>query len=133
MPFMRGKNRDARRRTEDLRTENRKHVRVLSRLRCWCEADNITLYSRVGNLSEGGMFLRTSTPLEMGARMKLRLHSPGSREVQTRATVVWNRDRWQGERPAGMGLKFEGMDSEALEELRRIISAEGQKVFIPGA
>jgi uncharacterized protein (TIGR02266 family) len=118
--------------TSSVRTENRKHTRVPSRLRCWCEADNITLYSRVGNLSEGGMFLRTSTPMEEGARIVLRLNCADVMEVRTQATVVWKRERTQGERPAGMGLKFEGLDSEALEDLRRVISEE-QRAFAFGA
>src|SRR6185369_3065374 len=48
--------------------ENRKTERVPSRLRCWCEGENVTVYARIGNLSEGGLFLRTSTPLERGSK-----------------------------------------------------------------
>ena len=38
--------------------ENRKSARVPTRLRCWCEGENVTVYARIGNLSEGGLFLR---------------------------------------------------------------------------
>ncbi len=104
--------------------DRRKNERSLSRLRCWCEGGNITLYSRIGNLSEGGMFLRTSTPMAKGERTVLRLRCPDEQEVRTEAVVVWMRERTEAEKPAGMGLRFEGLDSGALEVLRRIISRE---------
>ena len=104
--------------------DNRKNTRYSSRLRCWCEAENITLYARIANLSEGGMFLQTSTPLDTGRRALLRLSHGEVREVMAAATVVWSRTERQDKGPPGMGLKFEGLDSGALEGLRRIISGE---------
>ena len=107
-----------------MRTENRKNARFPSRLRCWCESENITLYARIANLSEGGLFLQTNTPLDTGRRMLLRLSSGEVREVMAEATVVWSRPQRQEKGPPGMGLKFEGLDSSALALLRRIISEE---------
>lgn len=103
--------------------DTRKHVRVASGLRCWCEGENVTFYARVGNLSEGGLFIRTNTPLATGSRAMLRLNRSGEAEVQLMATVVWASDVL-GQRPAGMGLRFEPLDSVTLERLRRIISLE---------
>jgi uncharacterized protein (TIGR02266 family) len=110
--------------------ETRKHVRVPSGLRCWCEGENVTFYARVGNLSEGGLFLRTNTPLATGSRAMLRLNRSGEGEVQVMATVVWASDAYE-QGPAGMGLRFEPLDSVTLERLRRIISLE-QKGRGPG-
>lgn len=113
--------------------ENRKFGRVPSRMRCWCEGDNVTLYSRVGNLSEGGLFLRTSTPLQEGVRASVRLgvgEEDGGTEVQTMVKVVWtrhNNKQW----PSGMGLQFESLDVASLERLRQIISHE--RARWPGA
>ena len=107
-----------------MRTENRKHGRTPSRLRAWCEAENITLYARIANLSEGGLFLQTHTPLALGRRTLLRLSSGEVREVMAEATVVWSRPQRQDKGPPGMGLKFEALDSGALALLRRIISEE---------
>ncbi|WP_395803777.1 TIGR02266 family protein [Archangium minus] len=114
----------AQRRTSGLRTENRKHERYPSRLRCWCESENITLYARIANLSEGGMFLQTNTPLDTGRRTRLRLSGGPAHEVMAEATVVWSRPQRQDKGPPGMGLKFEVLDSGALALLRRIISEE---------
>jgi uncharacterized protein (TIGR02266 family) len=105
--------------------ENRKHARVPSRMRCWCEGENVTLYSRVGNLSEGGLFLRTSTPLREGVRATVRIGvgEDAGTELQTAVKVVWTRKGGQSW-PPGMGLAFEALDSASLERLRQIISHE---------
>jgi uncharacterized protein (TIGR02266 family) len=104
--------------------DNRKFERVEARLRCWCEGDNVTFYARIANLSEGGLFLRTSTPLERGSRAVVRLQTQElPEEVRAAATVVWTRgDHLAG--PAGMGLRFEGVDPKLLEAIRRIMAVE---------
>lgn len=101
--------------------ENRKFTRTPSRLRCWCEGENVTVYARIGNLSEGGLFLRTSTPLQRGSRALLRFGADPS--IQASARVIWSRMEGQGG-PAGMGLMFEGVESGVLEEIRRIVEVE---------
>lgn len=103
--------------------ENRKFERVDSRLRCWCEGENVTVYARIGNLSEGGLFLRTSTPLEQGAKAIVRFGLGDSAEVEARAIVVWSRAEGE-DGPHGMGLKFEDVDGHKLEQIRRIIEGE---------
>jgi uncharacterized protein (TIGR02266 family) len=118
---------------EDLESmENRRYARVPSRMRCWCEGDNVTLYSRVGNLSEGGLFLRTSTPLKEGARATVRIGvgEEAGPELQTSVKVVWTRQGGQSW-PPGMGLAFEALDAANLERLRQIISHE--RARWPGA
>lgn len=102
-------------------SENRKWSRVPSRLRCWCEGENITVYARIGNLSEGGLFLRTSTPLIEGSRALLRFGN----DIEAQARVVWARLEGQGG-PPGMGLVFEGVDDHRLETIRRLIQTEAQ-------
>ncbi|MCE9671120.1 TIGR02266 family protein [Myxococcus stipitatus] len=109
-------------------SENRKSTRVSTQLRCWCEADNVTLYARITNLSEGGLFLRTSTPLAPGARAIVRLSPVDVPEVQATATVVWLREEEDRAYPPGMGLRFENIDAETLGRLRRIISQQQNPV-----
>jgi uncharacterized protein (TIGR02266 family) len=112
--------------------ENRRYARVPSRMRCWCEGNNVTLYSRVGNLSEGGLFLRTSTPLQEGARATVRLGvgEEAGPELHTSVKVVWTRQNGQSW-PPGMGLEFEALDAAGLDRLRQIISNE--RARWPGA
>ena len=89
----------------------------------WCEGDNVTLFGRVGNLGEGGLFVHTGTPFDMGARAKVRLKDlGGGGEVEAKATVVWNRQSGT-HFPAGMGLRFEPEDS-LVEEIRKLLRFE---------
>jgi uncharacterized protein (TIGR02266 family) len=107
----------------ELTSENRKYDRVPSRLRCWCEGENVTVYARIGNLSEGGLFLRTSTPLQSGAHAVLRFGVGDEAEVEARAVVVWSRG--EGDLgPPGMGLRFEEADQAKLDQIRRIVLGE---------
>jgi uncharacterized protein (TIGR02266 family) len=101
-------------------------------MRCWCEGENVTLYSRVGNLSEGGLFLRTSTPLQQGARATVRIGvgEEAGPELQTAVKVVWTRPGGQSW-PPGMGLAFEALEAPDLDRLRQIISNE--RARWPGA
>jgi uncharacterized protein (TIGR02266 family) len=102
-------------------SDNRKFPRTSSKLRCWCEAENVTFFARVGNLSEGGLFLRTSTPLDTGAVARLRLRHGEAHEVEATATVVWSRVEGQ---ESGMGLRFERLDEPSRKHLRRLIDRE---------
>ncbi len=107
----------------EMGNESRKHARVGSRLRCWCEGDNVTVYAQIGNLSEGGLFLRTSTPMPKGAKAVVRLRG-GEEEVSAPVRVVWTRDV-HGPQPPGLGLEFVGeMDDRVKEAIRRIIKSE---------
>lgn len=104
-------------------SENRRFNRVNSRLRCWCERESVTVYTRIGNLGEGGVFLRTSTPLEQGSTARVRFGAKESFEGT--AVVVWSRVDGQ-EGPSGMGLQFQDVDEARLRTIRLIIAAEQQ-------
>ena len=100
-------------------SDNRKFDRVTSRLRCWGEGENITVYARIGHLCEGGIFVRTSTPLERGSKATLRFGT----EVEAPARVVWSRMEGQGG-PPGMGLVFEGLNDAVRDAIRRLIEED---------
>jgi len=99
--------------------ENRKFERVPSRLRCWCEGENITVYARIGNMSEGGLFLRTSTPLEQGSQARVRIGPT----LEAVARVVWRRIEGQGG-PPGMGLEFVNVDEALRGTIRELMTQD---------
>ena len=101
--------------------DNRKTERVPSRLRCWCEGENVTVYARIGNLSEGGLFLRTSTPLERGSRTVVRF---GDTNIEATAQVVWARSNEGAEGPPGMGLMFVDIDDSRRKQIRQLVEVE---------
>jgi uncharacterized protein (TIGR02266 family) len=59
------------------------------------------------NLSRGGMAIRTTSPLDVGAALKLRFRMPGHREVDADGRIVWS------DRRLGMGVQFERVEAEA--------------------
>jgi uncharacterized protein (TIGR02266 family) len=58
------------------------------------------------NLSHGGIAIRTTNPLEAGARIKVRFRTPGSkRDIDVEGRVGWS------DRRVGMGIQFENVDA----------------------
>ncbi len=66
------------------------------------------------NISRGGIAIRTTSPLENGANVRLRFRLPGSkRDIDAEARVSWS------DRRHGMGLQFakvEPQDQTAIDE-----------------
>ncbi len=89
-----------------------------SRSRCWCEGEEITVYARIANVSEGGLCLRTEAPLQPGQRVRLRVAGPPA-EMELEAEVVWRRGPpdTNGE-AAGVGLRFHRPSVRAARTLR---------------
>jgi uncharacterized protein (TIGR02266 family) len=58
------------------------------------------------NLSHGGIAIRTTNPLEAGAKIKVRFRTPGSkRDIDVEGRVGWS------DRRVGMGIQFENVDA----------------------
>ena len=102
--------------------ERRGHPRVPSRQRCWCEGDDITIYAQIGDVSEGGLSLRTAAHLAPGSPARVWLPAAaGALEMQARVAWCIQRSRPGGQ--AGLGLRFEGAGPGAVEALRGLVSA----------
>ena len=102
--------------------ERRQSTRTPVAGRCWCEDGEVTLYSSLGNLSEGGIFVRTFAPLPRGRAARVRFDvNDGGRQVEAGATVRWRRDETSGSLPAGMGLEFTKIEVEGLDRIRRYL------------
>jgi type IV pilus assembly protein PilZ len=67
-----------------------------------------------GNISQGGLFIRTKKPLEMGEEFLLKLSLPGiPNAMKIKSKVMWVRKtQVDVKRPAGMGVQFCKMASE---------------------
>lgn len=100
--------------------EPRRFTRAPAHVRCWCESTDLTVFAPLGDLSEGGTFLKTSTPLEKGSEVLIRV---GSKGIEISARVVWIRREGQGG-PTGMGLKFEGLSDGARRWIRELLEEE---------
>ena len=57
------------------------------------------------NLSHGGIAIRTTSPLDAGAKIKVRFRMPGSKkDIDAEGRVAWS------DRRVGMGIQFEKVD-----------------------
>ena len=67
------------------------------------------------NLSKGGLAIRTMSPLQQDAKVRVRFRLPGSkRDIEAESRVAWS------DRRVGMGLQFEKVDPADQARDRRV-------------
>jgi uncharacterized protein (TIGR02266 family) len=76
-----------------------------------------------GNISQGGLFIKTKNPLETGEEFLLKLKLPGiSDPLKIECKVVWTRKREEDiKRPPGMGIKFCRIDPDESSVLTQYL------------
>lgn len=82
----------------------------------------ITDYTK--NISRGGLFIRTSLPLDVGERVRLRITVPdGDVPFALDGVVKWvSTIRDREKHPPGMGIEFVDFDDGVREQLERLVS-----------
>jgi uncharacterized protein (TIGR02266 family) len=99
--------------------EQRQHPRIPVRQRCWCEGEEITVFTQMGNISEGGLYLRTQAPLLPGDRVRVQLRD-GEGELELGAAVVWRLPPGRApDAEPGVGLRFDRDDADRAAALHR--------------
>jgi uncharacterized protein (TIGR02266 family) len=70
------------------------------------------------NISRGGIAIRTTTPLETGAHIRVRFRVPGSpSDIDAEGHVAWH------DRRVGMGVQFESVDSAGQTAIDEFVDA----------
>jgi len=70
------------------------------------------------NLSRGGIAIRTTSPLENGAKVRLRFRLPGSkRDIDAESRVAWS------DRRHGMGMQFEKVEAQDQSAIDEFVDA----------
>jgi len=70
------------------------------------------------NLSHGGIAIRTTSPLEAGAKIKVRFRMPGSkRDIDADGRVAWS------DRRVGMGIQFETVEPASQTIIDNFVDA----------
>lgn len=87
----------------------------------------ITDYTK--NISRGGLFIRTSLPLEVGERIRLRITLPdGDAPFALDGVVKWvSTIRDREKHPPGMGIEFVDFDEDVKEQLERLVRTFGDQ------
>jgi type IV pilus assembly protein PilZ len=88
-----------------------------------CVASDTFLFASITNISEMGIFVRTTDPLKIGAKLRLSFAPPGAEPFKLEGIVAWiNPLRDDGDNPnPGMGLKFVNLQPEQRERLVEVI------------
>ncbi|WP_437964992.1 TIGR02266 family protein [Sorangium sp. So ce260] len=85
-----------------------------------CETDDTFLYASITNISEMGIFVRTTQPLSIGTRLTLRFSPPGAEgSYVLEGTVQWiNEVRPLHDNPnPGMGIRFVDLTPDDRERI----------------
>jgi uncharacterized protein (TIGR02266 family) len=85
------------------------------------------------NISPGGMFIKTRSPLQPGQTLDFAFRlGDGFELIKGRGEVVWTRDQDEGPtRPAGMGLRFLELGEGSRELIYRIVDQHIQEGGTP--
>jgi uncharacterized protein (TIGR02266 family) len=78
-----------------------------------------------GDISSGGLSIRTENPLPPGHQFHLKLQVPGRHEpIQAECEVVWSRKKEESApgKPSGMGVKFCEIPESDLKFLKQYVS-----------
>ncbi|AKT43223.1 uncharacterized protein CMC5_074540 [Chondromyces crocatus] len=85
-----------------------------------CEAEDTFLYASIANISELGIFVRTTTPLSIGVRITLRFSPPGAASSFVLQGMVQWINAVTPLRPTpnpGMGIRFVSLTRDEREQL----------------
>lgn len=74
------------------------------------------------NLSRGGIFLETKTPLPIGERISLQFEVPGVGIFEVAGVVAWIRQDDKADVPSGMGIQFDTLDKRYGDQIDSIVS-----------
>ena len=85
--------------------DQRQHPRHEFEGRAWCEHKSLTLYLPVSNVSAGGIFIQTGTPMSTGQKLKVSFGplEDGAEDVVAKVEIVWVGKTARG---AGVGCKL---------------------------
>ena len=105
-------------------SERRITRRIPARVLVEYETVEDFLIDYTANMSIGGMFIQTHTPLPVGTRFRLRFRIPGRpHPVETEAEVCWVlRGEKGGVWQPGMGVRFDELSNEDHEAVQRLLA-----------
>jgi uncharacterized protein (TIGR02266 family) len=86
------------------------------------------------NLSKGGLFLETDTPLPVGTSIRLRFQVQGGQNpIETEGAVIWVREKTNEDGPSGMGIAFLQLEARYGAFIDSIVSRfEGIVMVVAG-
>lgn len=88
-----------------------------------CRTADTFLYASISNLSELGIFVRTTEPLPVGTQLTLCFEPPGEAGFTLRGVVQWTNPvrPFSDNRNPGMGIRFVGLDADSRRRLSELV------------
>jgi uncharacterized protein (TIGR02266 family) len=102
-------------------SSQRKDSRLPAKLEVAYRTQGAFLVSYSVNLSKGGIFLESTTPLPVGTEVTLRLDVPHAGAFDLVGQVAWVRQASPDGLPAGMGIQLHGLDERYGELIDRMV------------
>ena len=110
-------------------SERRKSERVGLLVRVTYQTVDELFSEFAHNINEGGIFIETDNPQQVGSSVQLQFKLPGSDDpIEVIGTIVRTSDGNNGNEPQGMGIEFDELNEEArqrINDLIRRLRAEG--------
>jgi type IV pilus assembly protein PilZ len=94
--------------------DTRKHPRYKVTIPVDCSTRDLFLSNQVCNISNGGLFIRSETPLPLNAEVSLVLYLPATKgHIRATGRVAWNYDmeKHSCHVVRGSGIRFLGMSA----------------------
>jgi type IV pilus assembly protein PilZ len=104
-------------------SDRRAAPRVLVDLEVDYALEDNYLFAYITDISETGIFVRTTTPEPPGTHLNLRF-SPGAQPLEVEGEVIWVNPFRPGAPDSinpGMGIRFVGLDDELRDRLLELV------------
>ncbi|MFN8008750.1 MAG: PilZ domain-containing protein [Terriglobia bacterium] len=86
------------------------------------EGDHVLKAARWTDISLGGIFIQTKTPLSIGSSVKMGIRMPGEAKSYQASGIVRHSLRW-----VGMGLEFTHLPFALKDRLQQILTEENSE------
>jgi len=108
--------------------ERRKNPRVMVRALVDYESQDTFIYDHSRDLSEGGVFIQTDKPLQIGEELKLKFSLPDIEKVfEIKGEVIWASSKDSDDNMKGMGIGFKDIQDEDKRLIQEYIERVGKK------
>jgi uncharacterized protein (TIGR02266 family) len=101
--------------------ERRSDLRFATRLAVRFASGDELRHAVLANISRGGIFVATSSPLPPDAPVRLFIAAPHG-EAEMAGRVAWTREKDCRDGEAGMGVRFEGLTAEQSARIAEILA-----------
>ena len=110
----------------------RKYPRKAYRFKVGLNTEHNFYVGFSGNISEGGLFVASEAPLEIGDKVSLKFKLPNfPDEIQVEGEVRWVRDAAAASpgAPAGMGIKFLSLDPHVQQAIENFVAQRDPEFY----